>query len=109
MTISANDIADFLPIFVPAIVSAVMRSCEASALQRELTDAEIENIMADVSVAASLYMAKFTARMQQEGTPLSIQDYTAIHEEMQMAIFENIWTLIQQVTKELESRVSKGM
>lgn len=104
MRIDFSNITEFLPVFVPAIVTATLASCEAGALQRELTDSELNQIMNGVAAAVTEYMDKFAAKMRRQGTPLSKDKYNIILKEIQSSIYENAWALIQLVNEELKKR-----
>lgn len=97
--------AEYLSVFVPAVVSLTMATCEAGALLRELSDSEINEIMLKLDKATERYMEKYQRRMMAKGTTLSKADFAAVKDRIQMTIYENAWLLIQQVTEELHNHV----
>ena len=105
MKIDVDELTAFLPVFVPALVTATLTSCEAAVLQRELTSAEIAEITDKVNDAVIDYVESMRRRLADKGETISASECEALAGEIQAEIFINAWALIQRVTEEIKSRV----
>jgi len=105
MKIDIDEMTEFLPVFVPALVTAALASCEAAVLQRELTRAEIAEITDKVNGAVNDYVRSMRRRMENKGVKISAAECETLAGEIQAEIFINAWALIQRVTEEIKSRV----
>ena len=104
MKIDVDELTAFLPVFVPALVTATLASCEAAVLQRELTSAEITEITDKVNGAVIDYVESMRRRLADKGKTISASECEALAGEIQAEIFINAWALIQRVTEEIKSR-----
>ena len=105
MKIDVDELTAFLPVFVPALVTATLASCEAAVLQRELTSDEIDEITDKVNGAVIDYVGSMRRRLADKGETISASECEALAGEIQAEIFINAWALIQRVTEEIKSRV----
>lgn len=105
MKIDVDELTAFLPVFVPALVTVTLASCEAAVLQRELTSAEITEITNKVNGAVNDYVGSMRRRLADKGETISASECEALAGEIQAEIFINAWALIQRVTEEIKSRV----
>lgn len=108
MKIDIEDLERFLPIFVPAIVTATLSTLEAATLGRFLTNAEIDEIAVAVKDACRRYAVQTAKRIEDQGGSMPYEEYIDTIEEMNTRIFENAWTLIQRVTDEIAAHISSG-
>lgn len=93
----ANKLQEALTVFIPVIINAVMMSAEASALQRELTEEEIDKVMDDVNLAVEAFIDNVG------GSP--DLDPDRLRHDLQVDIYDRIWCLMQEVTAELREKV----
>ena len=96
---SKTNLTEALRLFVPMIVNTAMRSIEAYALLRELTDNEIDMIMNEIDPAVYGFVDALETHPEINKEELS--------EELRQSIYENAWTLIQAVTAELKEVISE--
>lgn len=108
MQIDIEDLERFLPVFVPAIVTAAMITCEDAAIGRYPTKSEIEEISDVVKQAVRRYVIETRNRLIKKGVSFDGQDYLDMTEKMYQKIFDNAWSLIQLSVQEAESRLLNG-
>ena len=99
MKIDVEELTAFLPVFIPAIVSATLATCTAAAIGRSLKPEEIIEISDKVECAILQYINK----LPDNGILLSDVEQERLANDMKNAIFENAWKMIQLATIEIEN------
>ena len=102
MKIDVEELTAFLPVFVPAIVSATLATCTAAAIGRSLKSDEIIEISDEVEDAILQYIKK----LSDSGIVISNAEQERLANSMKDSIFENAWRMIQLATIEIERRES---
>lgn len=102
MEIDISQLEEFLPVFVPSIVEATMATCEASALLRELSEAEVIELTEKVSAEAITYIEKTAERLKTQGAQISDALASKMAKSLYDRIFENAWALIQRAEEEMK-------
>ena len=102
MKIDVEELTAFLPVFVPAIVSATLATCTAAAIGRSLKSDEIIEISDEVEDAILQYIKK----LSDSGIVISDAEQEQLANSMKGSIFENAWRMIQLATIEIERRES---
>lgn len=102
MEIDISLLEEFLPVFVPSIVEATMATCEASALLRELSEAEVIELTEKVSAEAITYIEKTAERLKTQGAQISDALASKMAKSLYDRIFENAWALIQRAEEEMK-------
>ena len=105
MKIDIRAINEFLPLYVPAIVTATMATCEACALGRQLTPAEIDELSEKIAEKTYLFMREYATQLKANGADISDDEYNEMYQDIYESIFVNASLMIERAAEEMKKRI----
>lgn len=87
--------------FSASIVKFAMMRLTATAMLRELSDAECDEIVTDIASATERFLNRYEEVMSSEGIKVSPEELEGLREQMHSDILESTWLLVNRADAEL--------